>query len=66
LPDFCHLGGRLLESVLALFVFGDIQKEASFFKPRAVFLPGVYDRSKRSLFFKNALRFFRVVPEIRA
>jgi hypothetical protein len=66
LPDFRHLRGSLLKRLLALFVFGDVEKEAGFFETRPVFLPSVYDCSERSLFFQNALCFFRVVPEIGA
>jgi hypothetical protein len=55
-----------LERLLAFFVFGDVEKETGFFETRPVFLPSVYDRSKRGLFLENALRFFRVVPEIGA
>jgi hypothetical protein len=66
LSDFRHLRGGLLESLLALLIFGDVEKEAGFFKARPMFLPSVYDCSKRSLFSQNVLCFFRVVPEIGA
>jgi hypothetical protein len=66
LPDFRHLGGCLLESLFALFVLGDVEKEAGFFETRPVFLPSVYDSSKGRLFPQNVLCFFRVVPEIGA
>jgi hypothetical protein len=54
-----------VQSVLALFVFGNVEKKPRFLEVRVVLRPGVDDAFEGRLFFENRLRFFRVVPEIR-
>ena len=69
----CHFftdGGNFsrgfAQRVVALFVFGDIEKKPRFFEVGAVLRPGVNDAFEGRLFFKKRLRFVRVVPEIRS
>jgi hypothetical protein len=63
--DRGDLGRGFAQRIVALFIFGDVEKEPRLFEIRAVLFPGVDDAFEGRLFFKKRLGFFRVVPEIR-
>jgi hypothetical protein len=63
--DLGDFGRRFAERFFALFVPGDVEKEACLFEPGPVFFPKIDDALEGGLLFENALGFFAVVPEIR-
>ena len=65
LSNFGDLCRRFAQRFIALFVLGDVEKEAGLFESRSIFFPGVDDVFQGGLLFENSLSFFAIVPEIR-
>jgi hypothetical protein len=64
LSDLGDFAGRFAERFLALFIFGEIEKEARLFELGAILLPRVEDVFEARLLLENSLRLVGVVPEI--
>jgi len=55
---------RLGQSIVALFILGDLEKKPRFLEVGAMLRPCVNDGFQRGLLLENCLSFLRVVPEI--
>jgi hypothetical protein len=63
--DLSHLCGSLVQGLLALLLFGNIEKETRFFKVGALLLPRIDDFREGRLLAQNALSLLAVVPKFR-